>query len=144
MLEHPRPGTAPLDLLDPSTTAQAIQIRWGVSAEVACKAIVMARLFHSFTGRDLNIISGYRDPRKQEALRERGRPAADPAVSNHTVCPARALDFWVPGASLSNPIKIEFGRAAQGAGFRWGGGSPLDSNGIPSDWNHVDLGPRPR
>ena len=141
----PEGGLGPNFSLDsPQATPNWIQLQWGVSGEVACRAIRMAELFRQYAGRDLTIISGYRSREEQIALRERGRPAADPDLSNHTTCPARALDFYVPGGALSNTLKLAFGRAAQEAGFRWGGGSPLNDVGIPSDWNHVDLGPRNR
>lgn len=94
------------------------------------------------TGRRLEVISGHRSRRVQESLERSGRPAAPPELSNHTLCPSRAADVRL-GALPTNAIKAIFGRIAVLNGLRWGGGSPIDSEtGIPSDWNHVDLGPR--
>jgi len=113
--------------------------RWKVAPQVAERAVRMANLLPF----DISIISGYRSPEHQEELIKQGRPAAPVGLSNHTSCPATALDFRVaPTATRS--VKAEFGRAATMVGFRWGGGSPPDDAGIPSDWNHVDLGPRNR
>jgi len=112
--------------------------RWKVTPEVAARAVLLVRSIPF----EASIISGYRTPARQEELRRQGRPAADPNVSNHTRCPATALD-WRISVTPTDSAKAEFGRAAVAAGFRWGGGSPVDPNtGIPSDWNHVDLGPR--
>jgi len=110
--------------------------------ELAIRLIAMARLFYD--GRiNLSLISGYRTVDEQIALGEEGRPAADPSRSNHCVCPSRAADLW-PELAITGDVKAEFGRACVMAGLRWGGGSPVDPNtGIPSDWNHVDLGRRP-
>ncbi len=118
-----------------------ISKRWKIHPELAVLAIELARKYHERTGDQLFIISGYRDRRKQNALRKAGRPAAPIELSNHTICPARALDVQTGLAPTSN-IKGYLGAAAAGLPLRWGGGSPPDSNGIPSDWNHFDLGPR--
>lgn len=112
--------------------------RWKVEPEVAIKATRMA----GFLPFGVSIISGYRSPARQEELIAEGRPAAPVGLSNHTRCPATALDFRVDIA-VTDIVKAEFGRVATFVGFRWGGGSPVDPDtGIPSDWNHVDLGPR--
>lgn len=93
------------------------------------------------TGVSWRIISGYRTLEEQEQLRRRGRPTAPPGCSTHTVCPARGADVQVNGFP-ARQYKITFGRLATEAQLRWGGGSPVDPDtGIPSDWNHVDLGP---
>lgn len=89
----------------------------------------------------VSIISGYRTPEQQEALRQAGRPAAHPDRSTHLACPATGADLRL-SVTPTTAIKARFGQAAIRAGLRWGGGSPVDDNGIPSDWNHVDLGPR--
>jgi len=41
-------------------------------------------------------------------------------------------------------MKAIWGRIAVMNGLRWGGGSrtSVEQAGIPSDWPHVDLGPR--
>jgi len=90
----------------------------------------------------LTVISGYRTPEEQNALRADGRPAANNDRSTHLSCPATGADLWIVGAEVTRELKAIFGSAAQAAGLRWGGGSAPDSDGIPSDWNHVDLGPR--
>lgn len=130
-LPQPITGTTPLcDIVS----------RWKVRREVADRAIRMTYLVPF----ELSIISGYRSPAQQEDLIKAGRPAAPVGLSNHTSCPATALDFRI-GVTPTRSAKAEFGRAAVQVGFRWGGGSPVDPDtGIPSDWNHVDLGPRQR
>jgi len=89
----------------------------------------------------VSIISGYRSPEKQRQLEAAGRPAADPALSTHLSCPAGGADVRLDVHPTAN-VKAEFGRLAIAAGLRWGGGGPVDQDGIPVDWNHVDLGPR--
>lgn len=90
----------------------------------------------------VSIISGHRSCEQQEALRREGRPAAPCDVSTHVVCPAQGADL-LPGVAPTNAVKARFGEAALSVGLRWGGGSPIDpETGIPSDWNHVDMGPR--
>lgn len=112
--------------------------RWTVTPEVAARAVMMTRLVPF----DLTIISGYRTPERQQELAREGRPAAPVDLSNHTSCPATALDFRL-SVTPTTEVKQMFGRGAVEAGFRWGGGSPVDpETGVPSDWNHVDLGRR--
>ena len=102
----------------------------------------VAEEFEMETGRPMRIISGHRSIGKQLALKRQGRPAADPAVSNHTRCPAMAVDISI-GLGATNVMKIIFGRTVVFNGLRWGGGSCIDrKTGIPSDWNHIDDGPR--
>jgi len=96
---------------------------------------------HRSTGSGLEIISGFRTETEQDALRRAGRPTAPPGVSTHTLCPASGVDISLAGL-VTDDRKATFGRIAQMNGLRWGGGSSLDQRGIPSDWNHVDLGPR--
>lgn len=92
----------------------------------------------------VQIISGYRSPDKQRALRAEGRPAAPVDRSTHTSCPSTGADVW-PGIAVTRVVQAELGRAGVTAGLRWGGGSPVDpQTGIPSDWNHFDNGPRAR
>lgn len=63
-------------------------------------------------------------------------------MSNHTSCPATAIDVSI-GFAPTNVLKATLGRVGILAGLRWGGGSPVDrQTGIPSDWNHFDIGPR--
>lgn len=90
----------------------------------------------------VQIISGYRSPEKQRALAAEGRPAAPVDRSTHTSCPATGADVW-PGIAVTRVVQAQLGEAAVVAGLRWGGGSPVSpTTGIPSDWNHVDMGPR--
>ena len=93
----------------------------------------------------LQITSGYRSPARQEELGREGYPTAPVHLSNHTVCPARAVDVAIVGvAVVTDEHKWALGAAAQAEGLRWGGGSPVNpQTGIPSDWVHLDLGPRP-
>lgn len=131
-----------ITLTDEKATPDRLQLEWGIAAELACRLIRMAHVFQERTTRELIIISGYRSCERQQELAAQGRPAAPCNVSNHTVCPARAVDLYIQGASMApRQLKLDFGDAALIAGLRWGGGSPLE-DGIPSDWNHVDLGPR--
>jgi len=92
------------------------------------------------TGMSWSILSGYRTQEEQEQLARKGRPTAPRGCSTHTTCPATGADVQVNGFP-ARQFKVIFGEVAQENGLRWGGGSPLD-NGIPVDWNHVDLGPR--
>lgn len=119
----------------------AVSRRWRVRLDVVERILRMARLFEGETGRPVTIISGYRSPEKQRALRRQGRPAADPARSTHTSCPATGMDVTI-GIAPTRVLKATLGRIAFEAGLRWGGGSRADSGGIPSDWNHFDVGPR--
>lgn len=90
----------------------------------------------------ISMISGHRTPERQQELSDAGRPAADPQLSTHLSCPAGGADVW-PGVAVTDAVKAELGAAGVRAGLRWGGGSPVDPRtGIPSDWNHFDLGPR--
>lgn len=111
---------------------------WGVCLNLAQMVTKMAQDL-PFT---IQVISGYRSCAQETLLGEQGRPAIACDKSNHTTVPARAMDIW-PGVAVTNAVKAQVGRAATFAGLRWGGGSPADpATGIPSDWNHVDLGPR--
>ena len=120
--------------LDPCGIAD----RWMLSSELSERLVLMA----SFLPFPIQIISGYRSPEKQRALGREGRPVALVSKSTHTSCPATGADLW-PGIAKTRVVQATFGEAAVRAGLRWGGGSPVDpQTGIPSDWNHVDLGPR--
>jgi len=90
----------------------------------------------------IQIISGYRSPEKQRQLKYEGRPAAPVDLSTHTACPSQGADIW-PGIAVTRVVQAQLGEAGVTSGLRWGGGSPVDpSTGIPSDWNHFDLGRR--
>ena len=113
--------------------------RWGIHPQLGRMLQNMQANFPT----TLSITSGKRTADEQDALRDAGRPTAPNNLSTHLDCP------WATGADLSagvaaDPaVKIALGLAASLAGLRWGGGSPVDpETGIPSDWNHVDMGPR--
>ena len=89
----------------------------------------------------IRIISGFRSDAEQIELGRKGRPTAPVSRSTHTVCPAQGADIRISGF-VTRLMKARFGRIAVMNGLRWGGGSPVDDVGIPSDWNHLDLGPR--
>jgi len=119
------------------TDACTIAARWGISLNLATRLTMIADNLPF----GLMIISGSRTCEEQNALRESGRPAADCAASTHVVpCPATGADVW-PAIGVDDGVKVMIGREAIIAGLRWGGGSPLDALAIPTDWNHLDLGP---
>lgn len=113
---------------------------WGISDELARRLVIMMARFADRTGHELTVISGFRSPEKQSDLDERGRPAAPCELSTHCICPATGADLRISGFPARQLI-LELGAAAILSGLRWGGGSPIE-DGIPSDWPHVDLGPR--
>lgn len=122
-------------------TITALVCDWGLHLELAeklCRALHQAE---EETGLSWSIISGYRSPEEQEELIRQGRPAAPVELSTHTTWPATGADVSVSTPAIST-LKATWGRIATMNGMRWGGGSPPDDAGIPSDWNHVDLGPR--
>jgi len=115
--------------------------RWGVLEKVIVKATVAALRFKQQTGRSVRIISGFRSASEQEQLARTGRPTAPDQVSTHRSCPSTGVDVSL-GALPSRVQKALWGSLVIGVGLRWGGGSPVDSGGIPEDWQHLDLGPR--
>ena len=132
------PLLIPREVSDPRLCT--IEQRFQISHELALKLVAMQREFSL----PLQIISGYRTLEQQDALREQGRPAAPDHLSTHRSCPATGADLRIvlPMPPLStHAMKLSFGAAARRAGLRWGGGS-AETMGVPSDWNHVDLGPR--
>lgn len=123
----------------PATQSDVCKIakNWLVAPEVISRVVAMAARLPF----GISIISGFRTRGKQLDLAREGRPAADPDVSNHCSCPATAVDLRINGIEPGPYEKALFGKAAVEVGLRWGGGSPAP-DGIPTDWNHVDLGPR--
>ena len=119
--------------IDPCELVQ----RWSISEELARRVVEGARIF----GGPVSIISGHRSEAYQDVLRREGRPTADPGVSTHTECPATGVDLW-PQMAITNHVKYELSTSMVIARLRWGGNSKPDKDGIPSDWNHFDLGPR--
>ena len=93
------------------------------------------------TRMNIAVISGFRTVEEQLELARSGRPAAPPHLSTHTLCPATGADVRINGF-VTDTMKARFGRIVVMNGLRWGGGSTVSEVGIPSDWNHVDLGPR--
>lgn len=116
-------------------------VAWRISPELALRLYLLDSAFRQSTGRELTIISGYRTCEEQMELAAAGRPAASCQRSTHVSCPATGADLRMDGLPAAS-LKLELGRLARLFGLRWGGGSPSDSSGIPSDWNHFDLGPR--
>jgi len=124
--------------ITPETDLCELANKWKIDPVLAAALISMAeRLPFPF-----QIISGWRSREHQEQL-IRGGKGAPVDRSTHCSCPATGADLW-PNVAVTNVVKATLGEAATIAGLRWGGGSPVDPDtGIPSDWNHVDLGPRP-
>ena len=121
-------------LSDPCELAQS----WKLSSVLARKLIAMSADLPF----QIEVISGYRTAQEQEQLRKQGRPTAPDALSTHRTCPSTGADVHVVGVWPTQTTKAYLGDAANRAGLRWGGGSRLDDDGLPTDWNHVDLGPR--
>jgi len=116
--------------------------RWGIDGTLARAVAEATPEVRNETGRYLNVISGFRSDEKQRQLLREGKTNLGPEQSNHTRCPATAVDVLI-GAAPTNVQKALLGRVMVFHGLRWGGGSPVDpETGIPSDWNHFDLGPR--
>jgi len=117
----------------------ALANRWLIEDRLADALLTLAdRLEFS-----IMIISGFRTQREQDALRrrKRGQNVADNDRSTHLSCPATGVDIWT-GVAPVNAVKARLGAEATIVGLRWGGGSAVAPTGIPSDWNHFDLGPR--
>jgi len=123
--------------IDAGMDSFTLASRWGISCELSTRLIRMS-------GRvpfGISVLSGFRTREQQEELGREGRPTAPAGRSTHTTCPATGVDL-LPSVAVTDHVKAFLGSAAVFAGLRWGGGSPVADNGIPSDWNHVDLGPR--
>lgn len=120
-----------------------LEQQWMIEPALAYRVARVMERWQREMGTEIRVISGFRTASEQESLRRRGRPAASVDRSNHTVCPARAVDLYI-GPLPTNVQKLRLGVMVFDEGLRWGGGSPVNPDtGIPSDWNHVDLGPRP-
>ena len=127
-----------------------LAMRWQVGLETMQRVALSAeQYFQETRGRPL-IISGYRTQAEQAALGRAGRPTALDALSTHRSCPATGVDISL-GAFPTRVEKAIWGRIVVLNGLRWGGCSdlpdkpcPVDSGGIPVDWQHVDRGPRAR
>lgn len=115
--------------------------QWQVDPDTMRRVWLAAQDFTAETGIPVDIISGYRTQRQQRELGRRGRPTAPDRVSTHRSCPATGVDIQL-GLLPSNLTKSTWGQWAFRHGLRWGGGSRLLESGLPSDWQHVDRGPR--
>jgi hypothetical protein len=131
--------------IDPLWSAEDVctfAVNWAIDAYLAYRLHQLARILKAL-GYVVQIVSGYRTIREQLLEKD----GADPDVSTHTSCPyATGADLQLIGwnkTTTPTELRRVFGDAARAVGLRWGGGSEL-VNGIPRDWNHVDLGPRKR
>lgn len=115
-----------------------LALRWGISEDLAVKLVRFSGLAEDL---GLSIFSGARTCAEQTALKDQGRPAAPCHISTHVSCPATGADLLTTPVPVA-AVKARFVAAGTMAGLRVGGGSPVDASGIPSDWRHVDLGPR--
>ena len=116
-----------------------LQTKWLISPELAQRLAALAKELPY----PVQIISGWRSSETQSSLlAQADSMAAADDRSTHRSCPATGADIWLPTVTAVPAVKAAVGAAAMRVGLRWGGGSPVDSAGIPKDWNHVDLGPR--
>lgn len=135
--------------LDPCALAD----RWGLTGDLATRLVFLADRWKSLGLGALIIFSGRRSRTQQGALGRQGRPAAPFSTSTHAdedlegcprfstgadVKPATITDEPISRAGLINA----FHALAESMGLRAGGGSALDTFGNPTDWQHLDLGPR--
>jgi len=118
-----------------------LAVRWRVAPEVIARLVVAADQFYEETRGTVQIISGYRTYDEQVRLGRAGRPAARDDLSTHRSCPATGVDVNI-GTVPTRVQKAIWGRILRMNGLRWGGGSAPNEAGIPSDWQHVDMGPR--
>lgn len=127
---------------DQYTDVCALASKWGISPELASRIVWMSGRIAG----GLTIYSGARTEAQQNQLRSEGRPTAANNLSTHLACPATGADvrMSIGGANYIPEEKWQFGTAARIAGLRWGGSDDptRDARGIPSDWNHLDLGRR--
>ena len=122
-----------------------LQEVWGLSLELACRFLAFRQWLHRMgPPMTVLIISGRRTAEDQAELKRRGRPAADPHLSTHVPRPGEVgstgldIDIWPDHDSAWVWVSL----AAEATGLRHGGGSAIDESGLPSDKNHLDLGPK--
>jgi len=115
--------------------------RWGVAGDTMKRVAMAASDYKLETGGQVLMVSGFRTPHDQAALRRAGRPVASNDRSTHLSCPATGSDISL-GLGASRFQIATWGRIALVNGLRWGGGGKVDEGGIPVDWQHVDRGPR--
>jgi len=125
-----------IGLSDPCVLANT----WGVDGDVMARVFRAAELYANFTRSPVWIISGARTRLEQLRLGRGGRPTAPDELSTHRSCPATGVDISL-GSLPSTEKKRFWGQMVEVNGLRWGGGTEF-SDGIPSDWQHVDRGPR--
>ena len=133
---------------DPQPSAEyvcSIAARWGIRPELAQRLVCVSQRLEF----GVSIISGARTRGRQEELERQGRPAAPWHLTTHADTDASGCPRLATGADVRTAVapvtavQARFGAEAVHCGLRWGGGSPVNpTTGIPSDWNHVDLGPR--
>lgn len=126
-----------------AVSCEELSSRWQIDVLLAVKLLQLEMLWQQrFPGLgSLRIISGWRSADEQRGLELAGRPAAADERSTHRSCPATGADLALPIAADAYS-KLQLGELALLVGLRWGGGGPIDGQGIPIDWPHVDLGPR--
>lgn len=118
-----------------------LSARWRVDESTMSRVVLSAQEFVAETGREVEIISGYRTAFEQQRLARKGRPTAADSLSTHRSCPATGVDVAL-GFGPTRVLKAIWGRIVVMNGLRWGGGGKVDDGGIPLDWGHVDRGPR--
>jgi len=125
-------------LVEPTTDACELAAKWRIDPRLAAGLVRLS----GNVPFGVQIISGFRTVEEQQELIREGK-GAPLDRSTHVTCPATGVDLW-PLVTVTNIVKASLGAAGTYAGLRWGGGSPVDPDtGIPSDWNHFDMGPRP-
>jgi len=131
------PDREVIGLSDPCILAST----WGVDPDVMDRVFKAAQLYQNFTRSPVWITSGFRTQVEQLALGRAGRPTAPDERSTHRTCPATGVDISL-GPFVSLEKKRFWGQMVEANGLRWGGGSPVDGDGVPEDWQHSDRGPR--
>ena len=112
-----------------------------VDCDVMRKVFQAAELFEMLSRHPVWIISGWRSREEQRQLEKAGRQTASDELSTHRSCPSTGVDISLGPVASRDHIQ-SWGIIAQLVGLRWGGGSSLDEDGIPTDWRHVDAGRR--
>jgi hypothetical protein len=118
--------------------------RWQVDAQLLY-AIAHAQAALPFR---LHIFSGSRTAEEQRRLSSTPFALSTHADHDQAGCPRNASGVDVqpilPGVRASRAAVAQMGAAFVLRGLRWGGGAPVDSEGIPvaPEMWHVDLGPR--
>ena len=115
--------------------------RWKVDPWVMQRVWLSAIDYENETAGAVWIISGHRTVAQQNELRRQGRPTADNDRSTHLSCPATGVDVSIAVAPVRAQIWI-WGRIVRMNGLRWGGDSKLHEAGYPTDFGHIDKGPR--